>query len=596
MWSPGFEPNTSAGPSSRALHPQGRSAGREWRRDVCHALALCHSEAASSSLARPTPDVVSAYLSLEHAQAALGAAPGRAQGLAAKVDEAVAEYGPEFALEALALPLSSQGTFDPRLRAARAQGARVLRALLWARGPQGELSPRLKGRRDEFTQQALRLLSAPEAADLFFEAPKAPQGMPHTTSPHQVMSACVAALAAGFTQRSVRRVRQAAAQLTQLARTQPFQAAPPVAVAEVDTLAAEGAAEATAAAAAHALVDARVALCVARLLLGETAEALDAISDDAGARAMVGRFPSPLAGMVALAERWLAEQALPRFRDTAMGGPASCSPSLSLWFATPAVAAALDDSLATAPMRALAELADARAAGASRRAERALGAAPEYRPPSASGRLTSLASSATPLGAALALAAVLAAASLILPSRAPPRPLPVSAAAARIASAAAAASRNSVELLADAATGVLRGGAAQPMDVSLASTVIRRWQGIKASALGGRHDVSSLDGVLEGPMLRQWRSRAEDVRHNGFYWDYVLLNLRVDSLRVSPTGDSARVEATLTEAALLHDAAQPGAEQEAYESTYRARYELVRKGGAGGGARAWRIVAGTVLY
>jgi len=67
---------------------------------------------------------------------------------------------------------------------------------------------------------------------------------------------------------------------------------------------------------------------------------------------------------------------------------------------------------------------------------------------------------------------------------------------------------------------------------------------------------------------------------------------------VAPSGDAATVDVTLTEAAVLHDAAAPGkgGEPEAYESTYRARYELQRKKGAMGGVRAWRITSGSVLF
>ena len=122
-------------------------------------------------------------------------------------------------------------------------------------------------------------------------------------------------------------------------------------------------------------------------------------------------------------------------------------------------------------------------------------------------------------------------------------------------------------------------------------------------------------------MLRQWRQRADDVRHNGFYWcvgmhgccvrrrcavsltvrclrrEYILNGLNVDSLTVSADGSRATVDATLTEAAVLHDGGAGAADADAYESTYRARYELVRRTAPGAfGARAWRVVSGTVLY
>lgn len=129
-------------------------------------------------------------------------------------------------------------------------------------------------------------------------------------------------------------------------------------------------------------------------------------------------------------------------------------------------------------------------------------------------------------------------------------------------------------------------------DVRIAIEVVRAWQATKAEALGARHDVAQLERVLEGAMLKQWRARAEDVRSNGFFWQYSLKELTVDSFEVLGDGARAVVEATLTEGAVLHDGARKGS-QDAYESTYRARYDLVRREG---GPFGWKIAAGTVLY
>lgn len=121
---------------------------------------------------------------------------------------------------------------------------------------------------------------------------------------------------------------------------------------------------------------------------------------------------------------------------------------------------------------------------------------------------------------------------------------------------------------------------------------MRSWQGAKAEALGRRHEIGRLERVLEGPMLKQWRARADDVRTNGFFWQYTLKELTVERFEILGDGRRAVVEATLTEGAVLHDGAKKGS-QDAYESTYRARYDLVR---SAEGPHGWKIAAGTVLY
>ena len=141
------------------------------------------------------------------------------------------------------------------------------------------------------------------------------------------------------------------------------------------------------------------------------------------------------------------------------------------------------------------------------------------------------------------------------------------------------------------------------LDAASAARVVRAWQEAKAAALGGRRDVVQLERVLAGPMLKQWKARAENVRHDGFFWEarpcsehlfvhpplpplslslsdalivhqYTLTDLAIERVAVSPDGRSAEVEATLAETAVLRDyregsAMASGAELEAYESVYR---------------------------
>ena len=62
---------------------------------------------------------------------------------------------------------------------------------------------------------------------------------------------------------------------------------------------------------------------------------------------------------------------------------------------------------------------------------------------------------------------------------------------------------------------------------------VRGWQAVKARALGQEHDTLALADVLDGRMLQQWRYRATDVKHQGWYWQYSLGSLAIDSVEVS---------------------------------------------------------------
>ena len=586
---------------------------------MCHCLALCFADEAAAALGKPTPDVVAAFLSLEHCAALLDAVgPGGGAALRVKVSEALHEYGPEFCLEALAATLSPPrpGASDALVGAhtrTRCVAKRVLRHLLWHVDGAGVLSPRLKAKRLDFAAQAAKLLTSAENAALFAQQPA---HVPVTRA--SALAGALAALAAGFAQRDVELVRLARRTLLTLPPDAPAAAAPvaalpapqagDAAVPPEDGVSSDAssstASEAPAADSAASPGDAAttiapggtstaVPLCVAHMLLGSPEQAIASLGDDAASQAYIRRFDTPLAGGVALVERYLADSLLARFRDTAGGGAV---PSLGAWFDAPQVRASLDGgplALALAPLRGMAAAQAARQAAAREEAE---GAPPMYLPPSRAASLSN-ATAALPPGV-WALAAALAATSLARGLAGGGGPLSF---VGGVASSVAYATQS---VLDTAVTTLAPGGAdVAALDAPLATAVIKRWQAVKAAALGGRHDVAALDTVLDGPMLRQWRARAEDVRHNGFFWEYQLTGLSVDAIKVSSAdGTKAVVEATLQEVAILHDSAAPGrgrgkqAEgQEAYESTYRARYDLVRRH-PGRGARAWRIVSGTVLY
>jgi len=91
-------------------------------------------------------------------------------------------------------------------------------------------------------------------------------------------------------------------------------------------------------------------------------------------------------------------------------------------------------------------------------------------------------------------------------------------------------------------------------------------------------------------MLSQWKARAQDVKQHGWYWEYTLVGLKIDSVVMAEGNTKAVVQATLQEAAQLYDRGRPD-NNDAYRSTYCARYELNWKPAMG-----WRISSGAVLY
>lgn len=89
-------------------------------------------------------------------------------------------------------------------------------------------------------------------------------------------------------------------------------------------------------------------------------------------------------------------------------------------------------------------------------------------------------------------------------------------------------------------------------------------------------------------MLKIWTDRAMEIAQHGWFWDYQLLNLNIDSVTVSVDGRRAIVEATLEESAQLTDGAHPE-HNDSYSTTYTTRYEMsYTKSG-------WKIVEGAVL-
>lgn len=89
-------------------------------------------------------------------------------------------------------------------------------------------------------------------------------------------------------------------------------------------------------------------------------------------------------------------------------------------------------------------------------------------------------------------------------------------------------------------------------------------------------------------MLKIWTDRAADIAQHGWFWEYTLLNLTIDSVTVSLDGRRAMVEATLEESARLTDTVHPE-HNDSYSTTYTTRYEMSCNNSG------WKITEGAVL-
>ncbi|KAF0935025.1 hypothetical protein E2562_029544 [Oryza meyeriana var. granulata] len=127
------------------------------------------------------------------------------------------------------------------------------------------------------------------------------------------------------------------------------------------------------------------------------------------------------------------------------------------------------------------------------------------------------------------------------------------------------------------------------MDAKLAEDIVRKWQSIKSKALGPEHSVASLQEVLDGNMLKVWADRATEIERHGWFWEYTLSNVTIDSITVSLDGRRATVEAMIEEAGQLTDVTDPR-NNDSYDTKYTTRYEMAfsKLGG-------WKITQGAVL-
>jgi curved DNA-binding protein CbpA len=115
-----------------------------------------------------------------------------------------------------------------------------------------------------------------------------------------------------------------------------------------------------------------------------------------------------------------------------------------------------------------------------------------------------------------------------------------------------------------------------------AEEVVQTWLATKATALGVDHDIASLDQILAGTALSQWRLIAQQDKTDNRYRKYEH-SVKVESVDTIPTDQNhAAIEATVKELAQFYENGQVN-QKKSYNESVRVRYALVRQEGV------WRI-------
>ncbi|XP_078448552.1 plastid division protein [Wolffia australiana] len=129
------------------------------------------------------------------------------------------------------------------------------------------------------------------------------------------------------------------------------------------------------------------------------------------------------------------------------------------------------------------------------------------------------------------------------------------------------------------------------MPMQEAETLIRKWQYVKAEALGPTHRVGLLPDILAEAMLSEWKGLANSAKARSCFWRFVLLKLsilRADILSDGAGGEVAEIEVVIEEAAELVDESQP--KNPNYYSLYKIRYILKKDQ-----VDSWRLCEGLIL-
>lgn len=105
---------------------------------------------------------------------------------------------------------------------------------------------------------------------------------------------------------------------------------------------------------------------------------------------------------------------------------------------------------------------------------------------------------------------------------------------------------------------------------SEATKLIARWQKVKASALGAKHDIDMLSTVLAGDLLTQWTDKATALAGQGVHYTHKLAHSKVNMVKPGPRDGTWTLKAEFTEEVTAHKSSGPQKFTSKYGVVYTA--------------------------
>ncbi|KAG0557218.1 hypothetical protein KC19_11G111200 [Ceratodon purpureus] len=593
--------------AGQALLAQQEDLPKTLNRDVVLAMALSYVELSREAMAELPPAIVKSCSLLESALKVLREVGGRALALDLQdqIEGTLDELAARCILELLALPLDKE--YEPQ----RQQGLQGLRTLLWTLDADGN-GPSLGGlTREQLMKEAFSLMTAAEQVSLFTDTP---ENIPADSS--ELYAAALALVAEGFVSKTPSLIQDADALFTQLQQNN---------ASLTDSEPSDPQLECAFERGICALLLGEVADCRTWLGLEDENSPLrdPSVVNYVYSYSEEGEETDSLPGLCKLLEGWLTEMVFPRFRDTE-----SVLVKLNDYFDDPSVLSYLEglekgNGSHMAAAAAIVRIGAGAGAALKATLKKVFPISVLEQPlprrdfqqfvthkgtdgdPSFNGfagfedenwesseeeqeddisfkdrKATVDVSVRGGFGAikiacsGLVFGALVMAGLRYLPQH--PRVAHLLKSTPPFVSITGVRKREAVE------------EEVPQMDARLAELMVRKWQNAKARALGSTHDVATLPEVLEGEMLKSWTIRASDVKRHGWFWEYALLGLNIDSITLSDDGRRATAEATLQETARLVNRNNPE-HNDSYTSTYITKYDLRH------GSDGWRISEGAIL-